>query len=242
MATRFLLAVIVIVILALLPCSAPLAPWQVYAFQDGSFTLIPASSFPSPFLPHSHTPCLPYTPSDWHVTAAVLADVTGDGFPEWVLLVWRPWRDWPIQRWLPVPSPIAGLHDAAGDSCHLILLDSRDGHEIWAGSALPAPLLALAVGDVDGDGRNEVVTLEGDYATGRDGPATRVDVWRWNGFGFTLGWRSPPGVFRQLRLTDGNNDGIIDILPQAGRKACTTCKSPGKAAWRSGRAIQYSHQ
>ena len=27
-----------------------------------------------------------------------------------------------------------------------------------AGSALPAPLLALAVGDVDGDGRNEKVT------------------------------------------------------------------------------------
>jgi len=64
-----------------------------------------------------------------------------------------------------------------------------------AGSALPAPLLALAVGDVDGDGRNEVVTLEGDYATGRSGPATHVNVWRWSGFGFTLEYRSPPGTF-----------------------------------------------
>jgi hypothetical protein len=128
-----------------------------------------------------------------------------------VLLVWRPWRDWPIQRWSSAPSPIADFHDAAGDSCHLILLDPRDGREIWAGSALPAPFLALAVGDVDGDGRNEVVTLEGDYATGREGPATHVDVWRWNGFGFALEFRSPPGTFRELRLTDADNSGILDI-------------------------------
>ncbi len=209
MVRRVLLAAIVVAILTLLPRSARLAPWQVYVFQDGPFVLLPASSSPPLLVPVS--PCPPLVPPTWHVTAAVLADVTDDGIPEWVLLVWRPWRDWPIQRWLPVSSPIAGFHDAAGDSCHLILLDPRDGREIWAGSALPAPLLALAVGDVDGDGRNEVVTLEGNYAIGRDGPATRVDVWRWNGFGFTLEYRSPPGTFRQLHLTDGNNDGILDV-------------------------------
>jgi len=152
-------------------------------------------------------------PSNWRVTASTLADATNDGAPEWVLIVWRPWRDWPIQRWSLTPSPIAGFHDAAGDSCHLILLDpsQEGGREIWAGSALPAPLLALAVGDVDGDGLSEVVTLEGSYATGRDGPATRVDVWRWNGFGFTLEWRSPPGTFRELCLTDTDNGAILVI-------------------------------
>ncbi|MBU0704030.1 MAG: VCBS repeat-containing protein, partial [Chloroflexi bacterium] len=194
----------------LLPCSAPLTPWQVYAFHDDSFVLLPASLLPCPPAPSS--PCPLTVPADWHITASVLADVTGDSVSEWALIVWRPWRDWPIQRWSPAPSPIAGFHDAAGDSCHLILLDPSDGREIWAGSALPAPLLALAVGDVDGDGRNEVVTLEGNYATGRDGPATRVDVWRWNGFGFTMEWRSPAGDFCQLRLTDVDNDGILDIV------------------------------
>ena len=157
------------------------------------------------------SPDLPHLPADWQVAAATLADITGDGIPEWALLVWRPWRDWPIQDWLTVPSPIAGFHDEQGNSCHLILIDPQDGHEIWAGSALPAPLLALTVGDVDGDGYSEVVTLEGDYATGREGPATRVDVWRWNGFGFTLQWRSSPGIFREVRLTDVDNSGILDI-------------------------------
>jgi len=197
------------VLLSLLPCSAPLTPWQVYAFHDGFFALLPVSLPPPPLVPLS--PCPLTVSPDWHITASTLADVTGDSGSEWALLVWRPWRDWPIQRWSSAPSPIAGFHDAAGNSCHLILLDPRDGHEIWAGSALPAPLLALAVGDVDGDRRNEVVTLEGDYVTGRDGRATRVDVWRWNGFGFTLEWRSPASDFCQLCLTDVDNDGILDI-------------------------------
>ncbi|MBE9508771.1 MAG: hypothetical protein IMY86_12070 [Chloroflexi bacterium] len=208
MAVRGVVTIAVVVILASLPCSAPTAPWQIYAFQDGSFT--PLTPSPLPY-PHTPTAPLPPTPPHWHVTAATLADATNDGTSEWALLVWRPWRDWPIQRWSSAPSPIVGFHDAAGDSCHLILLDPRDGREIWAGSALPAPLLALAVGDVDGDGRNEVVTLEGDYTTGRDGPATHVDIWRWNGFGFTLEWRSPHGTFRQLCLTDASNKGILDV-------------------------------
>ena len=204
-------AAAIIAVLTLLPCSAPFPPWQLYAYRNGPFVPLPSSLSPSPCLPVSLSPCPLVTPPEWHVTTSVLADVTGDGEPEWVLLVWRPWRDWPTQRWSPVPSPIADFHDAAGDSCHLILLEPSTGREIWAGSALPAPLLALAVGDVDGDRDNEVVTLEGDYASGRAGPATRVDVWQWNGFGFTMEWRSPPGLFHQLRLTDRHNNGILDI-------------------------------
>jgi hypothetical protein len=71
--------------------------------------------------------------------------------------------------------------------------------------------LALAVGDVDGDGRNELATLEGEYTAGRHGPGVRANVWRWNGFGFTMGWRSPAGMFHQLRLTDVDKSGILDM-------------------------------
>jgi hypothetical protein len=154
---------------------------------------------------------LPPLPSDWQVAASALADVTGDGAPEWVLLVWRPWRDWPIQRWSAVPSPIAGFHDASGDSCHLILLDPADGREIWAGSALPVPLLALTVDDVDGDGAQEVLTVEGTYAEGRGGTGTHVNMWRWNGFGFTLEWRSEPGTFAPSCLYNANRCGLREI-------------------------------
>jgi hypothetical protein len=201
----------VIVSLALLSGVAPLPAWQVYAFRDNAFVTLPNTQEVIPsLLPASESP-LPFTPPDWDVTAATLADVTGDGEAEWVLLVRRPWRDWPIQEWASALSPIADFHDAAGDSCHLILLDPESGCEIWAGSALPVPLLALAVGDVDGDDANEVVTLEGDYATGWDGPASHVDVWQWNGFGFSLEWRSPGGAFHQLSLVSTGSEGIPSI-------------------------------
>lgn len=158
-----------------------------------AFMLIVAAEQTSPIT--YPLPDLPALPTDWQVTAATLADVTGDGAVEWVLVVWRPWQDWPIQQWSDLPSPIAGFHDAEGNSCHLILLDPQDGHEIWAGSALPAPILGLTVDNVDEDGFNEVWTVRGSYADGRDGPGTHVDVWHWNGFGFTLAWRSLPGSF-----------------------------------------------
>ncbi|MBN1934928.1 MAG: hypothetical protein JW934_09705 [Anaerolineae bacterium] len=154
---------------------------------------------------------LPDLPSDWQVTAAILADVTGDGSDEWVLVVWRPWRDWPIQQWSDLPSPIAGFHDPVGDSCHLILLDPEDGREIWAGSALPVPILSLAIDDADGDGVNEVWAVEGRYADGRNGLGTHVDVWRWNGFGFTLTWRSAFGDFAPSCLASAGRCGVQEM-------------------------------
>ena len=196
--------------LASAPASTPLPPCRVYTYQAGAFR--PVEPAPSPCLsdaalappaalPREHL----RIPPDWRITTSALADVTGDGLPEWVLIVWRPWRDWPIQDWSPAPSAIAEFHDAAGDSCHLILLDPYDGRQVWAGSALPAPLLALAVDDVDGDAHNELVAIEGDYIS----PAGSVVVWKWNGFGFSLEWRSPPGRLRQLWLTNADRDSIL---------------------------------
>jgi len=168
-----------------------------------------AGSAPSRAAHADATAALPARPADGEVNASALADVTGDGSAadgsaadggtEWVLLVWRPWQDWPVQQWSSLPSPIAGYHDAAGDSCHLILLDPQGG-EIWAGSALPVPLLGLLVEDVDQDGIAEVVTPEGTYAGGRDGPARHVDVWQWNGFGFTLERRFEAGSWGRACL------------------------------------------
>ncbi|MBN1428204.1 MAG: hypothetical protein JXB07_07455 [Anaerolineae bacterium] len=198
-----------IIILTLTTCATPPTPWQIYAF-DGTFVQLPDTNESIASHPVAPSP-LPTTPTDWEITAAALADVTGDDEPEWVLLVWRPWQDWPIQEWVSAPSPISAFHDTSGDSCHLILLDPDDGREIWAGSALPAPLLALAVGDVDGDGLHEVVTLEGDYNKGRSGPAGYINVWAWNDFGFSLEWRSPEGIYRELALIDAGSGELAQI-------------------------------
>jgi hypothetical protein len=115
-------------------------------------------------------------------------------------------------RWSDTASPIATHRDADGDSAHIVLMDPSGAYQIWAGSALALPIVEIAVGDVDGDGGTELVALEGDYATGRGGPARHVGVWAWNGFGFTLAWRSPPGRFLALALADLDGDGTAEIL------------------------------
>lgn len=185
-------------------------PWRVYRVEDG--VLVESMATVTGQAAPGSTLAPPEVPVTWDLEAWELADVTGDGQPEWVLLVWRPWRDWPIQSWLEVASPIADFHDSQGQSCHLILLDPRDGRELWAGSALPAPLLALAVGDVDGDGLAEVITLEGDYVSGRGGLASRIDIWQWLGFGFKLEYRSERGSFSQLYLTDADSSSILTLV------------------------------
>lgn len=63
---------------------------------------------------------------------------------------------------------------------------------LWGGSAVVDPILEVELGDVDGDGVQELIVLEERHA-GRT-----VSIWRWHGWGFSLMWRSPPGSYRDL--------------------------------------------
>ena len=68
--------------------------------------------------------------------------------------------------------------------------------QLWGGSPVHAPLQEIEVGDVDGDGADELVVLE----SAPDGSGRSVSVWRWHGWGFGLVWRSAPGDYRDLIL------------------------------------------
>ncbi|WP_456833155.1 hypothetical protein [Deinococcus sp. UYEF24] len=135
-------------------------------------------------------------PSSWHVLDQIYADVTGDTVPECVLVVWRPWKDWPIRRWSSFsrPSAIASNHDVSGDSAHLVILTPLDPgrlspgryRERWVGSALYQPVTALTV--LPG---GHLVTLETTYARGRGALSQNVSVWSWTGFGFRKEERWP---------------------------------------------------
>ena len=200
--------IIVLSFFFLLSVSCAPGPYLIYSPADSSFAPAPPS-----FTPPSGTitAALPPVPETWEVVDAAFADVTGDGQPEWVLAVRRPWRDWPIVAWHGGESPIAEFRDREGKSSHLVLL-TPEGREIWAGSALPLPIRALGAGDVDGDGAAEVVTLEAEYTDSPRRAARRIDVWEWDVFGFVLIHRSGQARFRELHLYDQDTDGILDII------------------------------
>jgi hypothetical protein len=118
-------------------------------------------------------------PPEWQVADLALGDPNDDGRFELLLAFWKP--------------------DAAGaPRSHPFIVGYRQGlyRTLWGGSAVSDPIHEVALGDVDGDGAQELVVLE--ELDG--GPERAVAVWHWHGWGFSLGWRSPGDHYRDLVL------------------------------------------
>ena len=126
------------------------------------------------------------SPATWKVTQAAFSDLDNDGKIELTLLVWRDYKPWPIDQYIPYGGRIKGFHNSQGKSCHIILLYWKNGRmrERWAGSAMVNPILSFASVDFDGDQKEDLLTLEGKY----DIPfySWSLSLWKWEGFGFTL--------------------------------------------------------
>lgn len=155
-----------------------------------------------------------HSEASWIVTQASLGDLNMDNIPEAGLLVWRAFKPWPVDEILPFGGRIDTFHDGIGNSCHIILIGwKRDGYgEIWAGSALANPVTTFAPVDLNGDGDQELITMEGQYAAKGSTPAQDLKVWEWNGFGFTV-VSSIGGSFSSLVLVRGEQGRIFILTP-----------------------------
>lgn len=147
------------------------------------------------------------SPSDWQIKQVIYADLNRDGTEEFGLLVWRPFKPWPIDKFLPNPGRIADFHDDQNLSCHFILIgwDGGKYRELWAGSALADPISHLKAADINQDGYDELVAIEGKYDSSADGNLT---IWKWQGFGFTLLDRIE-GVFSNYTLFSSGRNVIL---------------------------------
>jgi hypothetical protein len=154
------------------------------------------------------------SPAGWEIRQAGLGDLNHDGAIEAVLLVWRPFRPWPVDEWLPNGGRIANFHNASGESCQIIMIGWSRGsfRERWAGSALAEPVSAFSLVDLNQDRKEELVTLDTTYAAGKDDPADMLKVWEWNGFGFSL-VSSVQGAFSEIQAVRAD-DGHILLLTQ----------------------------
>lgn len=152
------------------------------------------------------------SPETWDVQQAVISDLNGDDLPEVTLLVWRPFKPWPVDAWLPSGGRIDDFHDARGMSCHIILIGWYLGafRERWAGSALAEPVDRFAVAGLKGDGRQYLIALEGEYDALPWAPSHFLKVWEWNGFGFSVVYEMP-GSFSLVTATQ-TQDGRVLIL------------------------------
>lgn len=167
----------------------------------------------------------------WFWSGAI--DLTGDGVPEIIrraaeqvtvyegdTAVWQSPPSWRVVD-LALGDP---NDDGRFEMLLAILKSDTDGHErshpyivghrggayqlLWGGRPVQAPILAVELGDVDGDGAEELVVLEG------QGDEQTVSVWRWQGWNFSLLWRSENGHFRDLILqADADNRLLLMVTP-----------------------------
>jgi len=133
------------------------------------------------------------SPAEWEVLDLTAGDPDGDGRQELLLALQKPDRSGVLLS-------------------HPYLLGYRSGQLrlVWGGSAVNDPILEVELGDMDGDGRQELAVLE----ALRSGESRAVSLWRWNGWGFTRIWRSPPAGYRNLRLESLPTGGALLVVEQ----------------------------
>lgn len=126
------------------------------------------------------------SPPTWRVVDLALGDPNDDGRFELLLAIWQA--------------------DPNGHERSQPYIVGHRGGEyqlLWGGRPVTWPILAVELGDLDGDGAEELIVLED------QGDTQTLAVWRWQGWSFSLVWRSDNGRFRDLALLPGTHGQLL---------------------------------
>jgi len=132
------------------------------------------------------------SPEEWQITDVAIGDPNQDGRNEVMVSFWKPDSDGILRS-------------------HPFVIGYREGmyRTLWGGSAVHHPILEIELADIDGDYQQELIVLEQMSASDRQA----VSVWRWNGWGFSLVWRSGTGYYENLRViqSSANSHSILVV-------------------------------
>lgn len=138
---------------------------EVYSLQDGKLKVADSSRL------------IWQSQDDWWVDDFFLGDADNDGIPELNLMVWKSGSFGPHKPFWITEEDLSVKN-------HLFIFKLVDGtfKPVWQSSNLDRPNYEADLVDLDGDGANELVVVEGDY---NDPGMREAAVWRWNGWGFS---------------------------------------------------------
>ena len=121
------------------------------------------------------------SPIEWQVIDLALGDPNDDGRFELLLIVNK-------------------QDESSRLTNHPFVIGFRNGlfRQLWGGSAVADPIREVELGDLDGDGVQELIVIE----TQKSGKEA-IAVWNWHGWGFSLVWRSPEARYEDLTVVSG---------------------------------------
>ena len=146
------------------------------------------------------------SPSNWWIDDFVLADSNNDGVVDINLSLWKSGS-------FGSSKPFWVKENDMSIKNHFFVLDfSGDAiKQVWGSSNLVEPNCEFKIADVDDDGKNDLVVIEGDYSQKPKCGGNYVAVWRWNDWGFSNEWRSEKGNFKNLEIEKINEKSYIVV-------------------------------
>jgi len=147
------------------------------------------------------------SPSDWWIDDFALADSNNDGVVDINLSLWKSGS-------FGTSKPFWVKENDMSVKNHFFVLDFSGGaiKQVWGSSNLAEPNCEFKIADVDNDGKNDLVVVEGDYSQKPKCVGNYVAVWKWNDWGFSNEWRSEKGNFANLEIEkiDGKSYIVVD--------------------------------
>jgi len=147
------------------------------------------------------------SPSNWWIDDFILADSNNDGVMDINSSLWKSGS-------FGTSKPFWVKENDMSVKNHFFVLDFSDGliKQVWGSSNLVEPNCEFKIADVDNDGKNDLVVVEGYYSQKPKCDGNYVAVWKWNDWGFSNKWRSEKGNFSNLEIEkiDGKSYIVVD--------------------------------
>lgn len=132
------------------------------------------------------------SPEEWWIDDFVLADSNNDGSVNINLSFWRAGSFGTSK-----PFWIEENDKEVGNHFFVLSLINQEVKQVWGSSRLSNPNCEFKITDIDNDGENDLIVLEGSYED-EICQGKYLAIWQWNGWGFSNKWRSEEAHFSDL--------------------------------------------
>ncbi len=134
----------------------------------------------------------------------VLADMDNDGKIDILLSLWKIGKYGPdLPFWLDKNT------DDWSNHFFIYKWQENKIKLFWGSSTLDAPIKEMAIQDINNDGKNELIVLEGNYDNSNNHYADYLTIWHWNEWSLFNDFRSEKGKYFDLTIQNDKGETFV---------------------------------